>query len=290
MIVPPEERGKKRIRTSTNGEGKSYAERVTLLIISPRANLFYYSDAAEICSVNNDLLLRSRHLRPAHFQFLSRLSRAAGDNGLLAWLLVKNPSRVPQITVCFDTNAGPTTRARTLYPVKVITGKSMSPGWSDMLLRPPWQFKYPVNKDNATEEVDVICNTHCSVRSLPLYYGLTQIPIQPRQCERTATHSSAASSLQPVESDTLTPFSISTPGKDRLLAKHENRIFKRLIGSRKSFHYCSPVSIRTDRAFCCHPSAAFQLELFLTTKLVRLSKSEKMQLQHNQNQSFTLVH
>lgn len=137
--------------------------------------------------MNNDLILRSGCLRPAHFLFSSRLSRATGDNGLLAWLLVKrNLSRVPQITVCFDTNAGPTTRARALHPVKVIMEKSMSPSWSDMLLQPPWQFKYPVNKDNATEEVDVICNTHCSVRSLPLHYCLTRIPIQPRRWERTA--------------------------------------------------------------------------------------------------------
>lgn len=68
MIVPPQNR-MKRIRISPNGEGKSYAERVTLLFISSRANLFYYFDVAEICSMNNYLLLCSRRLRPAHCQF-----------------------------------------------------------------------------------------------------------------------------------------------------------------------------------------------------------------------------
>lgn len=84
----------------------------------------------------------------------------------------------------------------TLYPVKVIMEKSMSPGGSDMLPWQPWQFKYPVNKDNATGEAGlrahVICNTCCSVRFLPLYYRLTRVPLRPRQKGRLRTLSSAA--------------------------------------------------------------------------------------------------
>lgn len=57
MIVPPPKNGIKQIRKSAIGEGKFYAERVTLLFNSSRANLFYYSDAVEICSMNNYLLL-----------------------------------------------------------------------------------------------------------------------------------------------------------------------------------------------------------------------------------------
>lgn len=156
------------------------------LFISSRANLFYYSDAAEMFSMNNYLLSRAkplRHLRPppissprpAWDEQGNKMTLAAADNGPPACPPVKNLCRIPQITVSFDTNASTQRGRATLYPVKVIMEKSMSPGGSDMLPQQPWQFKYPVNKDNASGEaglqVNVICNAHCSVRSLPLYYG-----------------------------------------------------------------------------------------------------------------------